>query len=124
MDTLRILEAHISILISLERALWLTIEYNLLEFGGIDTVLCLLRCSFIGKSVLKYTLFAIDLTSLISVLLQLLQEPLDDFDEGFVIAARDLMGEDDEWTLHLLQRGDNLLGKFDLLSALHIVFKL
>ena len=124
MDTLRILEAHISILISLERALWLTIEYNLLEFGGIDTVLGLLRCSFIGKSVLKYTLFAIDLTSLISVLLQFLQEPLDDFDEGFVIAARDLMGEDDEWTLHLLQRGDNLLGKFDLLSALHIVFKL
>ena len=48
MDTLRILEAHISILISLERALWLTIEYNLLEFGGIDTVLGLLRCSFIG----------------------------------------------------------------------------
>ena len=73
---------------------------------------------------MKYTLFAIDLTSLISVLLQFLQEPLDDFDEGFVIAARDLMGEDDEWTLHLLQRGDNLLGKFDLLSALHIVFKL
>ena len=34
------------------------------------------------------------------------------------------MGEDRKWTLHLLERGDDLLGELDLLTTCQIVRKL
>ena len=68
-------------------------------------------------------MLACDLTSIVSVLFQLLEEPLDNLDQGLVVTARDLMGEDRKWTLHLLERGDDLLSERYFLTARQIVFK-
>ena len=72
MDTLRVLEAHFCVLVSLVDTLWLAIEDDLFEFGGVDSVLIRRNGSFVGEFELKDTLLACDLTSVVSVLLQLL----------------------------------------------------
>ena len=65
-----------------------------------------------------------DSTSIISVLLKLNNEPLDDLDQGFIIASRDLMRENCEWTLHLLEGSNDLLGKLYFLTTIQVIFEL
>ena len=86
MNALWVLEAHLGILIGLEYTLWLTIENNLLQFGGINAILAHTG-SLIGQLVLEHTLLARNLAPVVSVLLQFYQEPLDDFDKGLIITA-------------------------------------
>ena len=103
---LRVLQAHLRVLVSLENALWLSIEDNLLELGWVDLVLASGGTGdngLVGKAELKKTLTARDLTTLITVLLELNNEPLDQGYEGLVVETRDLMREDCVGTLHLLK---------------------
>ena len=75
MDSLRVLEAHLRILVGLENALGLPIEDDLLEFGWVNFGLIGLHLrvdSLIGQLVLEYTLSARDGTPIVTILLQLL----------------------------------------------------
>ena len=87
MDTLGILEAHFRVLARLVDTLRFAVEDDLLELGGVNALTSLdADSTFICQLVLKHTLLARDLSSIVSVLLQLLDQPLDDFDECFAIA--------------------------------------
>ena len=90
MDTLWILQAHLSVLIRLVDSLWLAVEDDLLEFGWVHACLVSLFAGhdrLVGELVLEDTLTASNHPPIISVFLQFLKEPLYDFDKGFIVTA-------------------------------------
>ena len=102
MHPLGILETHLCVLVRLVDTLWLAIENDLLELGGVYSLNGLCHCAFVLKTELEDTLLARDYSSVVSVFLQLRQEPLDDFDERLVVTSRNLMRKNSVWALHLL----------------------
>ena len=110
MDPLWILEADRGILASLEDTLRLSVEDDLLKLRWVNSQGGFLRRQcLVLDPVLEDTLLAGDSTTVVSVLLQLRQEPLKHLNEGCEVTARDLMREDNEGTLHLLETADNFL---------------
>ena len=70
MDALGILEAHFRVLARLVDTLRFAVEDDLLELGGVNALTSLdANSSFISQLVLKHTLLARDLSSIVSVLL-------------------------------------------------------
>ena len=127
MHSLRVLEAHLRVLVGLEHSFRLSIEDDLLELGWVNFGLVglhLCEDGLICKLVLEYTLASSDCTSVVTILLQLLEQPLDHLDKRIVVTSYDLMRENSEWTLHLLQRSDNFLSKLDFLTSSKIIFEL
>ena len=87
MYALRILQAHLSVLVRLVDTLGLTIEDDLLQFGGIHSVLVASHTAFVQQAVLEETLSAINHATRVSALLQFHEEPFDDFVKGLIVAA-------------------------------------
>ena len=90
MHSLRVLEAHLRVLVGLEHALGLSIEDDLLKLGRVNFGLVSLHLredGLIRKLVLEYTLASSDCTSVVTVLLQLLKQPLDHLDKRIVVTS-------------------------------------
>ena len=86
-DSLWVLQSHVCILVSLVHSLGLAIEDDLFDLGGVNLLRVLAHLVLVGKSILKHALFASDLTSVVSVLLEFDQQPLDHADQSTVIAS-------------------------------------
>ena len=84
-----VLQSHILILIRLVDPLGLSIVDNLLYFCGVDLLALLVTNNriFVGQAELKHTLLACNLATIVPVLLELDEEPLDDLDESSVVTA-------------------------------------
>jgi len=121
---LRVFQVQPRILVGLVDSFGLAVKDDLLQLCRIHLDGWPCRGSFVRQAVLQRALAPRDLASLVPALLQLLQQPLNDFDQGLVVAARDLMREDRERTLHFLERLNNFLCQLDFLTSCQVVLEL
>ena len=127
MDTLWILEAHFSVSIRLKNSLRLPLEDDLFQFCWVNRGLFHLlhiRRVFGPDLVIKQTLASINDTTLVSALSKDFEKPLNDWNQGTIIATRDLMWKENIWTFHDLKRSNNMFCQLDFFTKSQIILEI
>ena len=127
MDTLWILETHFSVSICLKNSLGFSLENDLFQFCWVNCSLFRLlyiRRVFGPNLVVKQTLAPINDSTLVSALSKDLKKPLDDWNQGTIIATRDLMWKENKWTFHDLKRSNNMFCQLDFFTESQIILKI
>ena len=119
MDTLWILEAHFSVSIRLEYSFGFSLENDLLQLCRVNRGLIHLlhiRRVFGSDLIVKQTLASINDTTLVSALSEDFKKPFNDWNQGSIIATRDLMWKENKWTFHDLKRSNNMFCQLDFFT--------
>lgn len=100
MHTLWVLVADLLVFVGLVHSLWLAVEDDLLEFGGVDLSAFFFR-GFGGiQLVVEQTLASVQDAAIVSVFYEDFNEPPDYWEQGLVVQTLNLVGEDDVRALH------------------------